>query len=361
MADFVGPVLQQTRVVPLTRIERERVLPVPGEVLASVGSPVRPPDVVARAPGEPNLSPVPLARYMRASESTLAKYVRKQPGEPVEAREIIASKPEMLGTLERLYRAPGPGRIAAREGSWLALELSSPPIELKACYQGVIVKVMPRFGVVIQAVGALVQGAWGSGGDGYGVLKKMADSPDAILTDSRIESSIQGAVLLAGAGVTEQVIERAAREHAAGLIVGGLAPRLREMVAALTLPTIITEGFGERAMCAPIFDVLAARDGQEVSLNTTTRARGGAIRPELFIAAPSGDHTDAQPLSPLVPAAGAAVRILAAPFIGKVGKIIEVPELPRGLESGVTAWGAEIELTGGERVFVPWSNLELIG
>ncbi len=362
MPEIITPVLQQTRVVSLARIQRERFLPEGGEVLAAIGSRVEPMDIVARAPGESHLRPVPLARYMHLSESALAKFLLKTPGQSVEPREIIASKPELFGTLQRIYRAPGAGRIAAAEGSWLAVDLMGEPIQLKALYRGVVVNTMARLGVVIEAVGALAQGVWGGGGDGYGVLKKMVDAPDAILTEDKIDVSARGAVLVAGAGVTEQTIQRAAQERAAGLIVGGLAPRLRDFVSALAMPTLVTEGFGEHAMCAPIFDLLAARDGEEISLNTETRTRGGATRPEAFIAAPVTSETPiVQPPPPLTAAIGAMVRLLASPLAGKIGKMVEVPTLPRSLESGAVAWGAEIELTGGERVFVPWSNLELIG
>ncbi len=362
MTDLVTPVLQQTRVLPLTRIQRERMLPVQGDVIATIGSHVDPLDIVARAPGESRLRPVPLARYMHLSESALPKYLLKQPGDLVEPREIIASKPELFGTLQRIYRAPGAGRIAAAQGSWLAVELTGLPFDLKALYRGVIVNVMPRLGVVVEAVGALVQAVWGGGGDGYGVLKKMVDAPDAVLTDDKIDVSARGAVLLAGAGATEQAIQRAAQERAAGLIVGGLVPRLRDLVTALALPTLLTEGFGEQPMSAPIFDLLAARDGKEISLSTAMAPRGGARRPEAFIpGAPTTELQQVQPPPPLIASIGATVRLLGLHSPSRVGKIMDVPDLPRGLESGVTAWGAEIEMTGGERIFVPWSNLELIG
>jgi len=47
--------------------------------------------------------------------------------------------------------------------------------------------------------------------------------------------------------------------------------------------------------------------------------------------------------------------------MGNVGKILDAPTLPQVLESGVSAWGADVELLTGSRVFVPWENLELIG
>ena len=58
---------------------------------------------------------------------------------------------------------------------------------------------------------------------------------------------------------------------------------------------------------------------------------------------------------------GARVRVVAGPGRGGIGKIAEVSQSPCALESGVIAWGAEVTLTTGDRVFVPWENLELFG
>lgn len=357
------PILTQTRVTPLTRIRRERVLPVPGQVTATIGSRVDPLDSIGQTAGEGHLRPVPLARYMHLAESALPNYLLKRPGDEVAAREIIASRPELFGTLQRIYRAPAAGRVVALQGDWMTIELARVPMQVKALYRGVIVNVMPRLGAVIEAFGSLVQGVWGDGGEGYGVLKKIVDAPDALIAEDKIDVTARGAILLGGAGVSEQALRRAVQERAAGLVVGGMAPELQELVATLGLPTLVTEGFGEHAMAAPIFDLLAAHDGEECCLNSATRVRGGTARPEVFVPAisPAGAAADSLPSPILTAQPGATVRITFGARKGGVGKITEIPKMPQALESGVSAWGAEIDLGGGERVFVPWQNLELIG
>ena len=353
------PALAQTAILPLARIRRERVLRVRGEVLVAMGARVGALDVVARSSTLGHIRPVPLARYLRVPELALARYMRKQPGEEIQPREIIASKPELFGTLQRLYRAPGAGRIAALNGSWLTLDLAETPFELKALYRGSVVNVMPRLGIVVEAVGAMVQGVWGAGGEGYGVLKKIGDSPEAILAEDKIDVVSRGAILVAG-GVTEEAIRRAVREHIAGLIVGGLAPQLRELVVSLTLPTLVTDGLGECAMSAPIWDLLLAHDGEEASINTAPAGRTAA-RPEVFIPVmASGAAGAALPPPTAMAQVGARVRVISASRCNGIGKIAQVPQAPRVLESGVSAWGAEIALNTGDRIFVPWENLELI-
>jgi hypothetical protein len=357
-----APALAQTRILSLARIRRERTLSSRGEVLVAMGARVGALDTVARADTLGHLRPVPLARYLRVSETTLAKYMRKQPGDDVQTRDIIASKPEFFGTLQRIYRAPGAGKIAALNGSWLTLDLAETPFELKALYRGTVVNVMPHFGVVIEAVGAVVQGAWGSGGEGYGVLKKMVDSPSGILAEDKIDVVSRGAIVLAGAGVTEEALRRAARERVAGVIVGGLLPQLRELVASLALPTLVTDGLGECAMSVPIWELLVSHDGEEASISTPPAGAGRtAARPELFIPVMvSGGSSTALPPPTLVAEFGARVRVITAAQGRRMGRIVETPKAPRTLESGILAWGAEVALDAGDRIFVPWENLELV-
>jgi hypothetical protein len=57
---------------------------------------------------------------------------------------------------------------------------------------------------------------------------------------------------------------------------------------------------------------------------------------------------------------GARVRIIQGSSCAGLGKVVEIAQAPRILESGISAWGAEVELSTGERIFLPWENLELI-
>ncbi len=361
MTSVFIPALAQTRVVNLARIRRERMLPVRGAVVVSMGARVGALDIIAKTNALGHVRPVPLARYIRTTEAQMPNYLLKKPGEDVLAREVIASKPELFGTLKRIYRAPSGGRITAVQGAWLAIELADDPFELKALYRGSVTNVMPRMGAVIEATGALVQGLWGGGGEGYGILKKMTDAPDSVLTDDKIDMNARGAVLIAGAGVTEATIRRAAQERAAGLIVGGLAPDLRALVKELALPTLVTENLGEHKISAPIFDLLSQHIGDETVINAPSVVKNG-MRPEIFIPmlVAANSNTTITPPPTLVAEVGATVRIVNGAYAGEIGKLADTPSSPRTLDSGMLAWGAEIDLSEAH-VFVPWDNLELIG
>ncbi|MCX7838049.1 MAG: hypothetical protein N2559_01125 [Anaerolineae bacterium] len=359
MPDTTIPALTQTRVLKFARIRRERMLPARGIVMVTAGSRVGALDVIAKVTSAAKLRPVPVARYVRAKD-TLEKYLLKQVGEDFAEREIIVSKPEWFGVLRRLYRAPGAGRLAAVQGAWIVLDLASADVELRALYRGTVINVMARQGVLIEATGALAQGVWGAGGEGYGVLRRMVEQPDGIVTEEQIDVSARGTIIIAGAGITEGALRRAAQERVAGVITGGLSPRLRRLVSELQMPTLVTDGFGERAMATPFFDLLSGHLGEEAIVNAPT-VPTSPMRPEVFIPILAGTDTGAATPPPtLFAQIGSQVRIVSGTRCGQIGTIAEIVALPRLLESGVQTRGAEISL-GSERVFVPWENLELIG
>src|SRR5262249_5424748 len=145
------------------RVRRERRLPIPGEVSGGIGMRVGASDVVARAYPPKMRRALSLTRVIGVRETDVPKRLLKQVGDPVEAREIMIAKPISFGIQRLVYRAPEAGHIAAIQGSWMILDLYGPPYDVQALYRGTIVGITPRESSIIEAQGALIQGAWGSG------------------------------------------------------------------------------------------------------------------------------------------------------------------------------------------------------
>src|SRR5512142_3202596 len=162
-----GPGLAEVRVAPFVTIRRERLLPLRGEVSATVGSKMEPLDVIARATPPRARRALSLTRVLGVREADVPRRLRKHAGDTVEAREIIISRPINLGLQQLVYRAPGAGQIVSIKGSWMVLDLDGLPFDLKALYRGMVQSVTPRLGAVVEAQGGLVQGIWGSGREGY--------------------------------------------------------------------------------------------------------------------------------------------------------------------------------------------------
>lgn len=356
---MTAPIVSESRVLSLARFQRQRMLPIAGDVMVAAGARVDGTEIVARANAVERLRPIPLARYMRANETSLRKHMRKLPGEYVQAREIIAAKPEYLGALQRIYRAPANGRVASLQGTWITLDLSDEPFQLRALYRGTVTVVIPRRGVVIESAGALVQGSWGVA-EAIGVLKPIVSDPSELVKEEKIDMAVRGAVIVAGSGITNAAIRRAVEEQAAGLIVGSLGAAQRDLVSAQHLPTLVTEGFGDYPMADQTFQLLSQHAEEEIALIASRPA--DETRPEAFIPVKPASGSSAVGLAApaLKPEIGARVRIIADPNFGMVGKISALPRAPLTLESGLSAWGVEIDLGAGDRLLVPWENIELI-
>lgn len=367
MIEFI-PQLSETRIANFVRIRRERRLPIPGQVSGAVGMRIGAQDVLARAYPPKQRRALSLTRVIGVREADVPKHLLKQVGDPVEAREIIIAKSITLGVQRLVYRAPEAGQITAIQGSWMILDVYGPPHDVPALYRGTIISVTPRQGGIIEAQGALVQGAWGSGQENVGVLKWFGKSADYILDASVLEADARGSILVAGGGITAAALERANELQAAGIVVGSLAADLRTRALAINVPVLVTEGFGRNPMSVPVFEMLSALNGQEAAINAHYQPRGaGATRPELFVPLvlsrmQQSDET-AEAKRPMV-APNARVRGISEPFLGRVGTLPNDFLLKWiATEAGTQLPGTDVEWsdTGGIPEAVPWTNLELIG
>jgi hypothetical protein len=362
------PSLPETRIANFVRIRRERRLPIPGEVSGAVGMRIGAQDVLARAYPPKLRRALSLTRVIGVREADVPKRLLKQVGDPVEAREIIIAKPISLGIQRLVYRAPEAGQITAIQGSWMILDVYGAPYDVPALYRGTIVNVTPRQGGIVEAQGALVQGAWGSGKENVGVIKWFGKTPDAVLESDALEADARGSILAAGGGITAAALRRANELQAAGIVVGSLAPELRGIALAGRVPVLVTDGFGSGAMSAPIAEILSALNGQEAAINARYQPRGpAAVRPELFvplvISRMQQSDKSAEAGRPVV-APGARVRGLGEPNLGRVGVLPDdfiLKWIPT--EAGAQLPGVDVEWNDapGEREPVPWTNLELVG
>lgn len=367
MIEYI-PQLPETRLAGFARIRRERRLPIPGEVTGAVGIRIGAQDVVARAYPPKMRRALSLTRVIGVREADVPKRLMKQVGDPVEAREIIIAKPINLGVQRLVYRAPEAGQIAAIQGSWMVLDLYGQPYDVPALYRGSIVNITPRYGVLVEAQGALIQGVWGSGKEAVGNLRWTERAADAVLDAAGVPDDARNCLLVAGGGVTAGALHRAVEAQASGILMGSLAPELRVLADSLPMPLLVTEGFGKIPMSAPVFELLSALNGQEAALRGAFRARGpNAAKPELFVpltASRMQESDEADAVEALYVAPGARVRGTAAPYLGRTGTLPDefiLQWMPT--EAGTQQPAVMVDWTDGlpERALVPWVNLELIG
>jgi hypothetical protein len=345
--------------MPLTLIRRERLLPVPGEVLVQPGARVEPLDIVAQAQVGGQFRTFEIARLLHVPPSQAMRYLKKGMDEAVKAGEIIASRP---GLPARHVRSPVDGTIADiddRDGR-VAIEVASQPIQLPAFLKGIVGNVLGDRGVVVETAGAMIQAAWGIGGEAWGVLRSVTESADEPIKASSIDVKAHGSIVVGGGWIVASALEQAQHLQLRGLITGSIEGDLIETAQSMPFPIIVTEGIGRVAMAAPIFDLLKSQEGREASISAETCVRWGVKRPEILIPLPSETRPPAPSAvgSPLT--VGARVRVVRGPNMGRVGTVSAIPARSQRIETGVRAQGAEVVFGPNATVFVPFANLELL-
>jgi hypothetical protein len=348
-----------TRISPLATLRRERLLPVEGEVLVRMGARVDATDVVARAQVPERYHILDIAEALRASPEVVDRFIRVRPGQAVKAGQAIAGRRISLGLVPLVARVPQDSIVEAAGGGRVLLRSLGEPIEVRAHLPGIVSNVMPKVGALIETVGALIQGVWGSGDEAFGVLKVLVDGPDQPLRARSIDVASHGAVLVGGSTMDRAALQQALELQVRGIVIGSLDPTLVEMVKGLPFPVITTEGLGQASMARPIFQLLSTNDGREAAISGHTQPRWGAVRPEVIIPLPTKSAPALPPLGASLEV-GAQVRVIRGPAMGAVGRVRHLPAYPLALETEATVWGAVVALEKGDEQFVPLYNLELL-
>lgn len=348
----------ETRVLPLTVIRRERMLPMPGKVLVNPGEKLQSAQVVAQTEVSGEVSVVNVAHLLRVASSRAHKYIKVKEGDDVTMNTIIASKG--LTSSGRL-KSPVNGfvyRIDKSTGRVL-IKVVGQPFELTAYLAGTVTNVIAGRGVLIETTGALIQAALGFGGESFGVLQVVSKRATDVMKVRSIDVTMHGAIVVGGAWFDEAVLQQAIQLQVRGLIVGSMEGSLLRAARRAPFPILLTEGLGHIAMAAPIFKLLKSNAGREASINGVTHARWGVQRPEILIPLPSESKSEPPAFgTPL--ALGVRVRVLRGSWQGRVGPVTTLPDLPQQIISGARVRCAEVDLGGDDgRTLIPLANLEI--
>ena len=362
------------RVSAATLIEKERVLPLDGEVLVEVGQKVKAEDVVARTelPGE--VETVNVVGRLAIEPSDIRRYMLKKEGDRVKAGEPIAETKPLIKWFKTVIKSPVDGTIESisEVTGQVLIRLPSKPVEVHAYIDGVVSKTIPKQGCVIRTYATFIQGIFGIGKERWGTLRLRADGPDETLTAERISDDDRGAILVAGALATKEAILKAFECGVVGIITGGLnAVDIKAILGydigvAITgheeIPTtiVVTEGFGKLTMAQRTWELLARCDGKKASISGATQIRAGVIRPEVIV--PLGEDVPAEAPQKERDALkeGDTVRIIRAPYFGLIGTVTKlIPELQK-VESESRLRVLQVRLKNGEVLTVPRANVELV-
>lgn len=372
MAAIFTPGLKVTE---RTVVQKDRRLPLEGEVLVKVGDIVRADDIVARTELPGKVYPVNVANQLGVDPDRLKEFMRHSVGDRVEEGQIIASTPGFLGLFKAESRAVVSGTIESVSSvtGEVILQANPIPVEIDAYVNGVVVEVIPGEGCVVQANATLVQGIFGLGGEVKARLVMAVNSAEDVLDASRLTLAMAGKIVVGGSYVPLAALQRAVELGIKGLVTGGFDyDEIKELLGyevgvAITggekfgLSLIVTEGFGQIQMAPATFALLKSKEGREASINGATQIRAGVIRPEVVVT--HDDASSAEKWTPPEPkgiAIGDQVRGIRAPYFGKLGRVTELPVEPVKLDTESHARIMRVQFMDGTIADIPRANVETI-
>ncbi|MGH2521490.1 MAG: hypothetical protein ACRDH2_03205 [Anaerolineales bacterium] len=358
-----------THITLFATLKRERLLPMPGEVLVHEAQHVEATDVVARATIAEEHRLLDVARELGVPNDKADQYIVKNNGEVVKKGEALAVRKMALGLVPRPVRSPVDGMlVVAGEGKAL-LAVVSQPFELRAGLPGSINRVIDTRGVILEMTGALLQGVWGNSSpdslfakEAFAVMRVVGSTrTDALLPD-HIDVSLRGTILVAGTLPDDTAFRKLADVRVRGLVLGSLKSELIPLILKLDLPVVVTDGFGQQGFSPAAYSLLVSNTGREVWLNARTWDRFAGERPEVIIPLPAPGQTPPNLVEGEPLANGKRVRIVRGPEAGRVGMVVALSERTETIPSGLRTRVATVEFDQHEipAVKVAFANLEII-
>jgi hypothetical protein len=351
-----------THVTLLATLRRDRLLPIPGEVLVQPNQRVEAADTVAHAFIAEEHRLLDVARALDVPKEAMAAFMLKRNGDPVKKGEPIAMRKTALGLGRKTVYAPVDGFLVVAGDGKALLASTSKAFELRAGLPGTVVSILKERGVVIETTGALLEGVWGNGKDDFGLMRVLGSGPTDALLSEQVDVSLRGTILAVGMVQDDNAFRRLAEMNIRGLIVGSMNSALISTVKKLDIPVLITDRFGGQGFSTPVYNLLVGNSGREAWVNAQNWNRYAGGRPEVIIPLPTPGQTPPAPVDGEALAVGKRVRVQRGPQMGQVGTVTALSEHPVQFSNGMrklAAW-VELEETPGQPTRIAFANLEIL-
>ncbi len=344
------------RVMPLATIKQKRWLPISGRVVVNQGQAVKSTETVAEAHLEPRYRLINVAQALGVARADADAFISCEVGEVVHEGDVLAEKG---GLFRKVVTSPVDGEVLLVGDGQVLIREYRPPWELKAGFPGKVTGVFPDHGVEISTVGAVVDGAWGNGKVAYGLLQVVARSASDRLTPDMLGVELRGLVLVGGYLDDAHILEIAESLPARALIVGTMRASLIPAALKASFPVLVVDGFGENGMNARAFRLLSTSENRNIAVMAEAPDVYQGRRPLAVLPLSTADRPPEAPeAAPLEE--GTLVRIVRAPHVGALARVIAVPDGLTKFPNGVRAHAVEVRLENGERVLVPAANVEIL-
>ena len=373
MAHAYSPGLKVTNKILL---RKKRRLPLKGDVLVKVGQKVKASDVVAQTNLPGNVEALNVANKLSVPAEEIKEYMLKKVGESMEKGEMIAQTNGFFGLFKSSAISPVSGTIESISHITGQVILREPPIPVavKAYIDGEVIEILENEGVIVETPAAFVQGIFGIGPEVHGPLQIITEDTNKVLQANDIPQDVKGKILVGGAMVTVDAINKAIEQKAVAIVTGGIdAKDLKDFLGydlgvAITgneekgITLVITEGFGKMRMASFTYDLFKSLEGRIASAHGATQIRAGVIRPEVVIPLPelSKESLQTEQKEMAIVEIDSPIRAIRVPYFGNLGRIKELPAELEDIDSEAHVRIFKVLLEDGKEVTIPRANVEII-
>ena len=358
-----------------TKVEKNRRLPIKGEITKQVGDLLKPEDVVAKTDLPGNVQMLKVANVLNIGPADVPDVMLVGEGDKVNKGQMIAETEGLFGFFKSNVNSPIDGTVESISDvtGQIVMREAPIPVEVDAYMSGTVKEIIPDEGVIVEADAAFIQGIFGIGGESRGTMEILVDNREQELTTDLLNESHKGKIVVGGSFVSLETYKKALSLQIAGIVVGGFNYYDLEEILGYTLGVaitgsedlvtslIVTEGFGNIRMGSRTFDLLNKENGKFVSINGATQIRAGVIRPEIVIPLQESEipETSAHKSDDRGIGEGSLVRIIRAPYFGKMGEVVSLPPELQQMESETMVRVAEVKIDSGV-LNIPRANLEMV-
>ena len=355
-------------------IDKNRRLPIKGEVRKKVGDSVLPDDIVAKTNLPGNVQIIKVASQLNIGPADILEALKVREEEHVKKGQLLAQTGGLFGLFKSEIFSPIDGTIESISDvtGQIILREAPIPVEIDAYTSGIVKEIIPEEGVIIETKAAFIQGIFGIGGEARGILEIIVQDRNDEITPEMLNSSQKGKVIVGGGFIGLEAFKKAISLNISGIVIGGFNYYdLKEILGynlgvAITgsedinTSLIVTEGYGHIKMSRGTFSLLKENENNFCSINGATQIRAGVIRPEIVIPVKE-DSLKSVKESKIGKGIviGSLVRVIRAPFFGLMGEVTELPSKLQKMESETLVRVAKINVDDQD-IIIPRSNLEMV-
>lgn len=363
------------KVLQHSKVRKERRLPIKGEVKMKKGDIVQADDIIAKTNLPGNVHMVKVANRLNISPADIHDVLTVKEGDDLKKGDMVAETQGLFGFFKSELRSPVSGQVESISDvtGQIVMREEPLPVEVDAYVSGTISDIIMDEGVVIESDAAYVQGIFGIGGEARGDLEIISISREDELRIEDINESHSDKIIVGGSFVSIEAYKKALKLNVRGIVVGGfnyfdleevLGYRLGVAITGtedLATSLVVTEGYGNIKMSDRTFELLKTHNGKFVSINGATQIRAGVIRPEIVIPLKENDIPNDVDVDKerLGIEEGSLVRVIRAPYFGKIGNVIGLPPELQQMESETMVRVAQVNIDGDD-IVIPRSNLEML-